>query len=358
VNCGAIPGELMESEFFGHKKGSFTGATEDKVGLFQSAQGGTLFLDEVADLPLSMQVKLLRAIQEKKIRPIGTQQEISVDIRLLSATHKNLQNLVQQGLFRQDLYYRIHVIEVNMPPLRERGTDILLLAQRFIEKICQEWGMVQPTMSSAAQQALMHYSFPGNVRELHNILERALTLSDGQEILPESLQLPQISQQFTNIIEMMKLRKNIQKLSYLLILHDITSPSPYKKWSKELAALNEADRNKAIACFRNHYANNTELNPYEHSENYDARILKSMKYDELSLLSSLSIYRKNYSDYIQVEFTSENPDLSAYAANTLCQEFIKGYESIISNNKEKKNDYLAELLLARGVFEHIRAEVR
>ncbi len=190
VNCGAIPSELMESEFFGHKKGSFTGATEDKVGLFQSAQGGTLFLDEVADLPLSMQVKLLRAIQEKKIRPIGTQQEISVDIRLLSATHKNLQHLVQQGMFRQDLYYRIHVIEVNMPPLRERGTDILLLANNFIEKICQDWGIAQPVLSRAAQQALMQYNFPGNVRELHNVLERALTLSDGQEILPDSLQLP------------------------------------------------------------------------------------------------------------------------------------------------------------------------
>jgi two-component system response regulator PilR (NtrC family) len=190
VNCGAIPSELMESEFFGHKKGSFTGATEDKVGLFQSAQGGTLFLDEVADLPLSMQVKLLRAIQEKKIRPIGTQQEISVDIRLLSATHKNLQQLVQQGMFRQDLYYRIHVIEVNMPPLRERGSDILLLANNFIEKICQEWGITQPVLSKAAQQALMQYNFPGNVRELHNVLERALTLSDGQEIQPDSLQLP------------------------------------------------------------------------------------------------------------------------------------------------------------------------
>ncbi|XID75102.1 sigma-54-dependent transcriptional regulator [Alkanindiges sp. WGS2144] len=189
VNCGAIPSELMESEFFGHKKGSFTGATEDKVGLFQSAQGGTLFLDEVADLPLSMQVKLLRAIQEKKIRPIGTQQEISVDIRLLSATHKNLQHLVQQGLFRQDLYYRIHVIEVNMPPLRDRAQDILLLAGAFIEQICQEWGIEQPVLSKAAQQALLQYTFPGNVRELHNILERALTLSDGQEILPESLQL-------------------------------------------------------------------------------------------------------------------------------------------------------------------------
>ena len=190
VNCGAIPSELMESEFFGHKKGSFTGATEDKVGLFQSAQGGTLFLDEVADLPLSMQVKLLRAIQEKKVRPIGTQQEISVDVRLLSATHKNLQQLVQQGQFRQDLYYRIHVIEVNMPPLRDRAQDILLLTQRFIEQICQEWGVTQPTLSKGAQQALLQYTFPGNVRELHNILERALTLSEGQEILAESLQLP------------------------------------------------------------------------------------------------------------------------------------------------------------------------
>ncbi len=190
VNCGAIPSELMESEFFGHKKGSFTGATEDKVGLFQSAQGGTLFLDEVADLPLSMQVKLLRAIQEKKVRPIGTQQEISVDVRLLSATHKNLQQLVQQGQFRQDLYYRIHVIEVNMPPLRDRAQDILLLTHRFIEQICQEWGVTQPTLSKGAQQALLQYTFPGNVRELHNILERALTLSEGQEILAEALQLP------------------------------------------------------------------------------------------------------------------------------------------------------------------------
>lgn len=189
VNCGAIPSELMESEFFGHKKGSFTGATEDKIGLFQSAQGGTLFLDEVADLPLTMQVKLLRAIQEKKIRPIGSQQEISVDIRILSATHKNLQQLVQQGLFRQDLYYRLHVIEINLPPLRDRGQDILLLANNFIEQICQDWNIAKPTLSPAVKQVLLGYNFPGNVRELHNILERALTLSDGQEILPESLQI-------------------------------------------------------------------------------------------------------------------------------------------------------------------------
>lgn len=189
VNCGAIPSELMESEFFGHKKGSFTGATEDKIGLFQSAQGGTLFLDEVADLPLTMQVKLLRAIQEKKIRPIGSQQEISVDIRILSATHKNLQQLVQQGLFRQDLYYRLHVIEINLPPLRDRGQDILLLANNFIDQICQDWNITKPTLSPAVKQVLLNYSFPGNVRELNNILERALTLSDGHEILPESLQI-------------------------------------------------------------------------------------------------------------------------------------------------------------------------
>jgi uncharacterized protein involved in exopolysaccharide biosynthesis len=159
-----------------------------------------------------------------------------------------------------------------------------------------------------------------------------------------TFQESQISQQFTNIIEMMKLRKNIQKVSYLLILHDITSPRPYKKWSKDLSSLNDADRNKAIACFRDHYTKGTELNVYDPSENYDVQILKSMKYDEQSLLGSLSITRKNYSDYIQVEFASENPDLSAFVANTLCQEFVKGYESIISSNKMKKNDYLADLL--------------
>jgi two-component system response regulator PilR (NtrC family) len=191
VNCGAIPSELMESEFFGHKKGSFTGAVEDKIGLFQSAHGGTLFLDEVADLPLPMQVKLLRAIQEKKIRPIGGQQEISVDVRLLSATHKNLQQLVQQGQFRQDLYYRLNVIEVNLPPLRQRGQDILLLANHFIQRIAQDWGIASPTLSAAASAALLQYNFPGNVRELHNILERALTLSDGPEIQPDNLHLGQ-----------------------------------------------------------------------------------------------------------------------------------------------------------------------
>ncbi len=189
VNCGAIPAELMESEFFGHKKGSFTGATEDKQGLFQSAHGGTLFLDEVADLPIAMQVKLLRAIQEKKVRPIGTQAEIPVDIRLLSATHKNLQAQVNAGGFRQDLFYRINVIEVQVPPLRDRGDDILLLADTFLKRLCQDWGIHPPKLSKAAEQQLLGYPFPGNVRELQNTLERALTLCEDGVILPEHLQL-------------------------------------------------------------------------------------------------------------------------------------------------------------------------
>ncbi|BAV11655.1 Fis family transcriptional regulator [Moraxella osloensis] len=191
VNCGAIPSELMESEFFGHKKGSFTGATADKEGLFQQANGGTLFLDEVADLPISMQVKLLRAIQEKKIRPIGSTQEIAVDVRLLSATHKNLAKLVETGEFRQDLYYRINVIEVKLPSLNERRDDILLLANHFIALIADDWGLTQPlTLSNEAAVQLANHHFAGNVRELRNILERAITLADGNVIGANHLNLP------------------------------------------------------------------------------------------------------------------------------------------------------------------------
>ena len=191
VNCGAIPSELMESEFFGHKKGSFTGATADKEGLFQQANGGTLFLDEVADLPISMQVKLLRAIQEKKIRPIGSTQEIAVDVRLLSATHKNLAKLVETGEFRQDLYYRINVIEVKLPSLNERRDDILLLANHFISLIADDWGLAQPlTLSNEAAVQLTNHHFAGNVRELRNILERAITLADGNVIEVHHLNLP------------------------------------------------------------------------------------------------------------------------------------------------------------------------
>lgn len=190
VNCGAIPSELMESEFFGHKKGSFTGATSDKEGLFQQANGGTLFLDEVADLPLAMQVKLLRAIQEKKVRPIGGTQELPVDIRLLSATHKDLAKLVETGAFRQDLYYRINVIEVKLPSLNDRKDDIPLLAEHFLQLIAKDWGMESPAiLTTQAKYTLFNHHYSGNVRELRNILERAITLSDGQLIDVEHLNL-------------------------------------------------------------------------------------------------------------------------------------------------------------------------
>lgn len=193
INCGAIPNELMESEFFGHKKGSFTGATADKTGLFQAAHQGTLFLDEVADLPLHMQVKLLRAIQEKKIRPIGDQQERFVDIRLLSATHKDLHRLVETGFFRKDLFYRINVIQLNVPPLRDRRGDIAILAKHFLLRLAKDWRIDPPIIDDEAHTALEEYSFPGNVRELENILERALTLCEGSEISIEHLQLPDLS---------------------------------------------------------------------------------------------------------------------------------------------------------------------
>jgi len=189
INCGAIPLELMESEFFGHKKGSFTGAATDKKGLFQAAEGGTLFLDEVADLPQSLQVKLLRAIQEKKIRPVGEQLEIPVDIRLLSATHRNLAEMVQAGLFRQDLYYRINVIDLHVPPLRERRSDIPALTEHILAKLNPS-KTNQTTLSTAALAVLQQYRFPGNVRELENILERALALYDGKCIEIDDLNLP------------------------------------------------------------------------------------------------------------------------------------------------------------------------
>lgn len=190
VNCGAIPENLMESEFFGHKKGSFTGAVADKQGLFQAAHKGTLFLDEVADLPLTMQVKLLRAIQEGAVKPVGGVEEIPVDVRILSATHKSLEHEVAAGAFRQDLYYRLNVIKLKVPPLRERQDDIILLADFFLQKIAERWQMPPIRLSAAARDELMRYSFPGNVRELENVLERASTLCDNNTIQPDDLQLP------------------------------------------------------------------------------------------------------------------------------------------------------------------------
>lgn len=186
VNCGAIPTELMESEFFGHKKGSFSGANEDKPGLFQAAHGGTLFLDEVADLPLSMQVKLLRALQEKAIRPVGSQQEQLVDVRILSATHKNLNHEVAHERFRQDLYYRLNVIELLVPPLRERPEDIELLSESILKRLSA--GSVAVHLHPAALLKLQGYVFSGNVRELENMLERAYTLADGEYIHAHDLQ--------------------------------------------------------------------------------------------------------------------------------------------------------------------------
>lgn len=193
VNCGAIPQELMESEFFGYKKGSFTGATHDKMGLFQAAHGGTLFLDEVADLPQHMQVKLLRAIQERAVRPIGAQAEVATDVRLLSATHKDLVQLVKTGSFRQDLFYRLNVIELRMPSLHERPEDTLELADHILERLGREHNQPPPQLASETLEALKNYSFPGNVRELENTLERAFTLCEGQTIVPEDLQLPQVT---------------------------------------------------------------------------------------------------------------------------------------------------------------------
>ncbi|HEX5754887.1 MAG TPA: sigma-54 dependent transcriptional regulator [Arenimonas sp.] len=190
VNCGAIPAELMESELFGHKKGSFTGAHADKEGLFQAAHGGTLFLDEVAELPLHLQVKLLRVIQEKSVRPVGAQAEVPVDVRILSATHKNLAKLVEEGRFRQDLYYRINVIELPVPPLRERAEDIPAIAAAVLDRLSAELGETLPPLSAEAAEALSHYTFPGNVRELENILERAVALCEGQQLDVADLRLP------------------------------------------------------------------------------------------------------------------------------------------------------------------------
>ena len=189
VNCGAIPENLMESEFFGYKKGAFTGALQDREGFFHAANGGTLFLDEVADLPLPMQVKLLRAIQEKKVRMVGSTQEENVDVRIISATHRNLSQLMESGQFRQDLYYRLNVIELKMPPLREMADDILELAHNVLVRHCRELSVPVPVLSKEASVALTRHSFPGNVRELENVLERALALCNGSTIERDDLLL-------------------------------------------------------------------------------------------------------------------------------------------------------------------------
>ncbi len=236
INCGAISLELMESEFFGHKKGSFTGAVTDKKGLFQAAEGGTLFLDEVADLPQSLQVKLLRAIQEKKVRPVGEQLEVPVDIRLLSATHRNLADMVQSGLFRQDLYYRINVIDLHVPPLRERSSDIPALTEYILAKLTNASESGQPILSTSALAALQQYHFPGNVRELENILERALALYNGKCIeiddlnLPVSLQNDSDAQKYDPAIG--SLEDYLEAIERKAITHALEE----NKWNKTAAA--------------------------------------------------------------------------------------------------------------------------
>jgi two-component system, NtrC family, response regulator PilR len=191
VNCGAIPENLMESEFFGYKKGAFTGAAQDTQGLFQAANGGTLFLDEVADLPLAMQVKLLRAIQEKKVRTVGGTSEEPVDVRIISATHKNLSDMMAKGLFRQDLYYRLNVIQLKMPSLRERREDIPELTHKLLQKLCDSQGIATPKLDDHAANLIHKLPFSGNVRELENMLERALALCDGEKITINDLFIEQ-----------------------------------------------------------------------------------------------------------------------------------------------------------------------
>jgi two-component system response regulator PilR (NtrC family) len=236
VNCGAIPSELMESEFFGHKKGSFTGAIEDKPGLFQAANGGTLFLDEVADLPLPMQVKLLRAIQEKAVRSVGGAKEVIVDVRILCATHKDLASEVAAGRFRQDLYYRLNVIELRVPPLRERREDILQLADVTLRRLAQECSDSPARLHPDALAKLQSYRFPGNVRELENMLERAYTLCEGEEIKPSDLRLsdaPGISENGeASLAQIDNLEDHLEDVERKLIMQALEET----RWNRTAAA--------------------------------------------------------------------------------------------------------------------------
>jgi len=236
VNCGAIPTELMESEFFGHKKGSFTGAIEDKQGLFQAANGGTLFLDEVADLPLPMQVKLLRAIQEKAVRAVGGQQELVVDVRILCATHKDLAGEVAAERFRQDLYYRLNVIELRVPALRERREDIALLADSMLKRLAEGSGISAAKLDEDALEKLKSYRFPGNVRELENMLERAYTLCEDDRITASDLRLadcsPSNENGESNLAQIDNLEDHLEIIERKLIMQALEET----RWNRTAAA--------------------------------------------------------------------------------------------------------------------------
>jgi two-component system, NtrC family, response regulator PilR len=236
VNCGAIPSELMESEFFGHKKGSFTGAVEDKQGLFQAANGGTLFLDEVADLPLAMQVKLLRAIQEKAVRTVGGQQELVVDVRVLCATHKDLAAEVAAERFRQDLYYRLNVIELRVPPLRERREDISQLTEVMLRRLAEDTGLSPARLDPEALEKLKNYRFPGNVRELENMLERAYTLCEDDRISASDLRLadacPAGENGETSLAQIDNLEDHLEEIERKLIMQALEET----RWNRTAAA--------------------------------------------------------------------------------------------------------------------------
>ena len=232
VNCGAIPAELMESEFFGHRKGSFTGAVSDKAGLLQCAQDGTLFLDEIADLPLPMQVKLLRVIQEKKVRPVGASAEESVDVRILSATHRDLSDMVAKGEFREDLYYRINVIELNVPALRERGDDVLQLAEHILQRLDRAASLREDT-----RNALLSYAFPGNVRELENMLERAVTLCVSGVITPDDLHMREASDPVTSPIPSGKLGEQVEDVQRQAIVEALEKTRYNKTAAAKLLGL-------------------------------------------------------------------------------------------------------------------------
>jgi two-component system response regulator PilR (NtrC family) len=236
VNCGAIPSELMESEFFGHKKGSFTGAIEDKLGLFQAANAGTLFLDEVADLPLPMQVKLLRAIQEKAVRAVGGQQELIVDVRILCATHKDLAGEVAAERFRQDLYYRLNVIELHVPALRERREDIALLADHMLKRLAEGTGLSPAKLDEDALEKLKSYRFPGNVRELENMLERAYTLCEDDHITASDLRLadcnPVGENGETSLAQIDNLEDHLEAIERKLIMQALEET----RWNRTAAA--------------------------------------------------------------------------------------------------------------------------
>ena len=259
VNCSAIPEQLLEAEFFGYRKGAFTGAMEDREGFFQAANGGTLFLDEIGDLPLAMQAKLLRAIQERSVRPVGAVAEVPVNVRLLSATHKDLAAEVAAGQFRQDLYYRLNVIQIRVPPLRERLDDLVAISERVLEGIAREAGVSPPPMLT--RDALVHlhrYAFPGNVRELENLLHRAVALSDGAVIdvfdlgLPESVFTDSAAQELDLITENTR-GELVRALSELPAIKPIEAPLP-----DDLAKhLDEVERNILVRALERHRFNRT-----------------------------------------------------------------------------------------------------